>query len=146
MKTKNLVTITTAQKLTPKQRSIVKELIGKRIGDTFETEEVVDPSVVGGIRIKLGEQEFDATIRGTLEKVDSLLEVIEVTTADPLTEIQRKRLRAALEAKLQRPFDLIEVVEPSVIAGLRLRVGSREFDGTYRKQLDRLQSKLTNEL
>jgi F0F1-type ATP synthase delta subunit len=146
MKTKKTVIITTAQKLTDKQRSILKELIAQKIGTAIAIDEIVDTSVIGGIRIQLGTQEFDATISGTLEKVDSLLEVIEVTTADPLSASQRKSLKDSLQKKLGRPAEMIEIVDPSVIAGLRLRVGSKEYDGTFKKRLEKLQATLKSEL
>jgi F0F1-type ATP synthase delta subunit len=146
MKTKKTVIITTAQKLTDKQRSILKELIAQKIGTAIAIDEIVDTSVIGGIRIQLGTQEFDATISGTLEKVDSLLEVIEVTTADPLSASQRKSLKDSLQKKLGRPAEMIEIVDPSMIAGLRLRVGSKEYDGTFKKRLEKLQATLKSEL
>lgn len=146
MKTTNTVVITTAQKLTAKQRSILKELIAQKIGSAFVIDEVIDTAVIGGIRIQLGGQEFDATISGTLEKVESILEIIEVTTADALTPDQRKILTSALQKQLGRPADIIEIVDPSMIAGLRLRVGSKEYDGTIKKRLEKLQAKLKSEL
>ncbi|MBP9781704.1 F0F1 ATP synthase subunit delta [Candidatus Woesebacteria bacterium] len=146
MKTTKTVIITTAQKLTDKQRSILKELIAQKIGTAIAIDEIVDTSVIGGIRIQLGNQEFDATISGTLEKVDSLLEVIEVTTADPLSASQRKSLTDSLQKKLGRPAEMIEIVDPSMIAGLRLRVGSKEYDGTFKKRLEKLQATLKSEL
>lgn len=146
MKTTNTVVITTAQKLTVKQRSILKELITQKIGSSFVIDEVIDVTVIGGIRIQLGSQEFDATISGTLEKVESVLEIIEVTTADALSPNQRKTLTSSLQKQLGRPADIIEIVDPSMIAGLRLRVGSKEYDGTIKKRLEKLQAKLKSEL
>ena len=146
MKNNNTVVITTAQALTDKQRAIVKELITQKIGTAFTIDEVVDSTVVGGIRIQLGSQEFDATISGTLEKIESLLEVIEVTTASKLTASQQKLLRDSLQKKLGRPSEIVQIVDPSVIAGVRLRVGSKEYDGTFKKSLEKLQATLTSEL
>lgn len=146
MKTTNTVVITTAQKLTVKQRSILKELITQKIGSSFVIDEVIDVTVIGGIRIQLGSQEFDTTISGTLEKVESVLEIIEVTTADALSPNQRKTLTSSLQKQLGRPADIIEIVDPSMIAGLRLRVGSKEYDGTIKKRLEKLQAKLKSEL
>lgn len=146
MKTNNTVLITTAQKLSDAQRASLKKIISKKIGSTFELTEIVDPVVIGGVKIKLGEQEYDVTISGSLEKVDSILEVVEVTTADPLTQSQTKTLRSGLEQKLGRAFELVQKVDPSVLAGLRLRVGSKEFDGTIKKQLEKLSLKITNQL
>ncbi len=146
MKNKTVVIITTAQTLTDKQRSVVKELMTRKIGSSFAIEEIVDATVVGGIRIQLGGQEFDATISGKLEKVESLLEVVEITTATKLTSTQRTMLKETLQNKLGKQSDLIEIVDPSVIAGVRLRVGSKEYDGTFKKSLEKLQATLTSEL
>lgn len=146
MKNSTNVIITTAQALTEKQRVIVKELITQKIGATFTIEEIVDATVVGGVRIQLGSQEFDATISGTLEKIESLLEVIEVTTANKLTTVQQKLLRDSLQKKLGKPSEIVEIVDPSVIAGVRLRVGSKEYDGTFKKSLEKLQATLISVL
>ena len=146
MKNSTNVIITTAQALTEKQRVIVKELITQKIGATFTIEEIVDATVVGGVRIQLGSQEFDATISGTLEKIESLLEVIEVTTANRLTTVQQKLLRDSLQKKLGKPSEIVEIVDPSVIAGVRLRVGSKEYDGTFKKSLEKLQATLISVL
>ncbi len=69
MPTKPKITITTAHKLTTEQLSTVKELITSKIGDS-EYEQIVDESVLGGIRLTLGGQDFDATIAGKLEKLE----------------------------------------------------------------------------
>ncbi|MCA9373176.1 F0F1 ATP synthase subunit delta [Candidatus Woesebacteria bacterium] len=143
---KHVVVVTTAHKLSDSQKSVVKTLITKKLGSGFEIKEVVDTSVVGGVRITLGSQNFDATISGTLEKIDSLLEAVEVTSAIPLTTTQRKLIHDGLKQKMGKSLEMVEIVDPTVIAGVRVRLGSREFDGTYQKQLEKLATTLTSEL
>ena len=58
---------------------------------------------------------FDATISGTLEKIDSLLEAVEVTSAIPLTTTQRKLIHDGLKQKMGKSLEMVEIVDPTVI-------------------------------
>lgn len=136
------VTVTTAQKLTAAQRASVHKLVEAKLGRHCTLVEVVDPAVVGGVRIAIGDQLFDATVAGKLERLQPQLQTVSVTTAEPLTANQRTTLTKGLEKSLAEPFQLKEVVDPTVLGGMRLMVGSVEFDGTLRKSLDALRHTL----
>lgn len=61
-----------------------------------------------------------------------------VRTAMPLSDDQSSRLSAALSAAMGAKVWLRQVVEPGLLAGARIAVGDRSFDGTVRGKLDRL--------
>lgn len=143
MKTQTpIVTVTTAQALSDKQRTAVQKLVEVKLGHHCQISEQVDPGVVGGVRIAIGDQLFDATISGKLERLQPLLQVVTVTTAQELTSHQRTKLTKGLESKLSEPFQLKEIVDPAVVGGVRITVGSQEYDGTIRKSLDTLRHSL----
>lgn len=66
----------------------------------------------------------------------------EVTSAVPLPEPYFERLRARLEAMTQRRVVLERRLDPSLIAGLVVRVGDRLYDGSARTRLAELREHL----
>lgn len=62
----------------------------------------------------------------------------EVTTALPLTAAQSKGVSAALRQALGQEPELTTRVDPSILGGLKVRVGSRLFDASLRSKLDSL--------
>jgi F-type H+-transporting ATPase subunit delta len=64
--------------------------------------------------------------------------VVEVSAARPLTDEQQVAIRAQLEQVTRSQIDLAVRVDPAVIGGLRIRIGSTVYDGTVRSQLSRL--------
>jgi len=66
----------------------------------------------------------------------------EAVTAFPLSDEQREALETALSDSLKRPVRLSVRVDPSVLGGVRVRVGSRVIDGTARRRLERMREHL----
>jgi F-type H+-transporting ATPase subunit delta len=62
----------------------------------------------------------------------------EVTSASALTEAQAADLRAALKATLGKDVTLVPQVDPALIGGLIVKVGSRMIDGSLRTKLNSL--------
>lgn len=62
----------------------------------------------------------------------------EVTSAVPLTAAQQKALKASLAQSLGRDPELETRVDPSILGGLKVRVGSRLYDASLRSKLDSL--------
>jgi len=62
----------------------------------------------------------------------------EVTTAVALTDDQTDELRATLKAKTGRNIDLAAHVDPSLIGGLVVKIGSRMVDSSIRTKLNNL--------
>jgi F-type H+-transporting ATPase subunit delta len=62
----------------------------------------------------------------------------EVTTATQLTADQAKGLQAALRQALGRDPEIETRVDPSILGGLKVRVGSRLYDASLKSKLDSL--------
>ena len=60
----------------------------------------------------------------------------EVTSADELTATQLKELRAALKTALGHDVEVRAHVNPELIGGLIVKVGSRMFDSSLRRKLE----------
>jgi len=62
----------------------------------------------------------------------------EVASAEPLSETHLGDLKAALKASLGKDVSLETHVDPSLIGGLIVRVGSRMIDGSIKTKLNSL--------
>ena len=62
----------------------------------------------------------------------------EVTSAEPLSDSHADGLRAALKAALGKDVALDARVDPALIGGLVVKVGSRMIDGSLRTKLNSL--------
>jgi len=62
----------------------------------------------------------------------------EVITAVPLTPAQAEGVAAALRQALGKDPELSTRVDPAILGGLKVRVGSRLFDASLRTRLDSL--------
>ncbi len=62
----------------------------------------------------------------------------QVTTAIALTEAQAKGLQAALRASLGKDPEIETRVDPAILGGLKVLVGSRLFDASLKSKLDSL--------
>ncbi len=62
----------------------------------------------------------------------------EVTSAEPLSDAHVAELKAALKTSLGKDVALDTHVDPSLIGGLIVKVGSRMIDGSLRTKLNSL--------
>jgi len=62
----------------------------------------------------------------------------EVVTALPLTAAQAKGVAAALRQALGKDPEISTRVDPALLGGIRVKVGSRLFDASLRSKLDSL--------
>ena len=69
----------------------------------------------------------------------------DVTTARELNERERKQLRTVLERLSGRRVEANYELDPALIAGAVVRVGSTIYDGSVRTQLERLRVKLESQ-
>jgi len=67
---------------------------------------------------------------------------VRVEAARPLTEEQRRRIAEALEKAMKTKVNLLTGVAGRLMAGMRLRIGSRMLDSTARGKLHRLRDTL----
>ncbi len=63
----------------------------------------------------------------------------EVTTAHPLTDVQREQLRARLIESGYGNVNINERVDPSLLGGLVVKIGARLYDTSLKSRLQRLQ-------
>lgn len=63
---KTVATVSSAQPLTGEQRTRLTETLTRRYGTAISLNVVVDPEVVGGIRVEVGDDVIDATISSRL--------------------------------------------------------------------------------
>jgi len=69
------VSITTAQALKPKMEKEIRSHLEKVLSGKIELTQTVDPEVIGGLLIRIGDHQFDGTIRKSLlEMKNNLLE------------------------------------------------------------------------
>jgi len=61
-----------------------------------------------------------------------------VTTAVPMTKTQAKSLADALSAAIGRDPQIETAVDPSILGGFKVRVGSRLYDASLKTKLDSL--------
>jgi F-type H+-transporting ATPase subunit delta len=62
----------------------------------------------------------------------------EVTTALPLSPAQARGVSAALRQALGKDPEITTRVDPAILGGIRVQVGSRLFDASLRSKLDTL--------
>ena len=62
----------------------------------------------------------------------------QVVTAVPLTPAQSKGVAQALRTALGKDPEIETRVDPSILGGIKVRVGSRLFDASLRSKLDSL--------
>jgi len=62
-----------------------------------------------------------------------------VTTAHPLTDLQRQQLLARLIEAGYGNVNIAETVDPSLLGGMVLRIGARLYDTSLKSRLQRLQ-------
>lgn len=132
-----IITVVTAQKLSEKQTEQVKSLLHERAGQAkvvFST----DPDILGGIQIKIGEQRFDASLEGKLQRLQLTQDRCVITSAVPLSSAQYKLLAEAIAQK-HGSIIIDEVVDPAVVGGVKIVIGSKEYDRTVAGRLRQLQ-------
>jgi len=69
-----------------------------------------------------------------------------VTSAAALTDADTERLRAILGARFAKRVLLTCLVDPGLIGGLIVRIGSLSFDGSIRSQLSAIHRQLLEEV
>ena len=62
-------TVTTAVELTPKDRDRVADELSKRLGKEIRLEVVVDPRILGGLKLQYGDRLVDASVSTRLQQL-----------------------------------------------------------------------------
>jgi F-type H+-transporting ATPase subunit delta len=63
------VTATVALRLTPEERARLAETLGRRTGKTIELSEEIDPDLIGGVVLRLGDTIIDGSVAGQLRRL-----------------------------------------------------------------------------
>ena len=107
------------------------------------------PYVVNFLKI-LCEENLLGELSGCLEayrqrynKDHGILEAT-VTSAIPLSDDERAKLLASLQAKTGKIIRLTEKTDPSVLGGLRLDLAGERLDGTVQRRLELLRDDIAN--
>jgi len=59
--------ITSAHELSPAQREQIERVLGSHLGKFIRAHYTVDPVLIAGLRVRVADMEYDASIRGKLE-------------------------------------------------------------------------------
>lgn len=82
-----------------------------------------------------------AAMRRMVEEFEGI-ERVEVVVPMPLSGTQKDLLRTVLERRTGKKVLLEETVDPAVLGGLVVRVGSTVYDGSVRTQLQEIRENL----
>ena len=61
--------VTTAEPLTADEEALVREKLTAMTGNTIEITSTVDPDLIGGIVVRIGDQVIDGSVRNKLERM-----------------------------------------------------------------------------
>lgn len=65
-----------------------------------------------------------------------------VYSAMPLADDQQRQIEERVRSRFQLEPVLVPVVDPSLLGGLKIRIGDQQYDGTVRTRLDLLRQQL----
>lgn len=128
-------TLTDAQLPVSRRQQIVEDLLG---GIANPTTTALVSMVVGTGRARDLPAIIDELVR--LSAAEGNREVAEVRSAVDLTDDQKQRLSAALEAKTGKKVELKVIIDPTVLGGLVAQVGDTVIDGSVKTRLQQLKT------
>jgi F-type H+-transporting ATPase subunit delta len=71
-KNRALATVRVAKPLSSEQRNRLRAALTKQVGRDVAIQEIVDPGVLGGMRVEIGDEVFEGTVSGRLEEARRL--------------------------------------------------------------------------
>ena len=66
-------TVISAAPLDKAEQAAIQQQLGQMVGGTLEIEQQVDPAILGGVIVRLGDRMIDGSVRGRLERLRSRL-------------------------------------------------------------------------
>ena len=91
------VKVVTAKRLTVSEYESVSVILADKLGKDVYLEKVVDPEIIGGVIVKIGDEVYDASSRRQLEKITNEMESVDL---DGKTIGEAKELTQALNKKV----------------------------------------------
>ena len=128
-------TLTDAALPVSRRQQIVEDLLG---GQANPLTTALLSMVVGAGRARDLTSIIDELVK--LSAAEGNKELAEVRSAIELTDDQKQRLTAALEAATGKKVELKVIIDPSVLGGLVAQVGDTVIDGTVKTRLQQLQT------
>lgn len=122
-----------------KKRDIMRDIFGESA--TPETLAIVTLMVQRGMTDQLGDL---ARRFSEIAEAERGVVIAEVTTAIELDDALRAKLVKQISTALDRPVNLRERVDQTILGGIRINVAGRVLDGTVASQLDGVRQALTN--
>jgi F-type H+-transporting ATPase subunit delta len=107
--------------------------------DEDRAREVVDAAIASGRRNRNAVLAYFSR----LLRLDRTRNTAEIASAEPLDPPTRTRVATALAHRYRRRIATVFTVDPELIAGLRVRVGSDVHDGTVRAALTTLEGRFS---
>lgn len=128
-------TLTDAALPVSRRQQIVEDLLG---GQASPTTTALVSMVVGTGRSRDLPAIIDELVK--LSAAEGNREVAEVRSAVALSDDQKQRLAAALEAKTGKKVELKVIIDPTVLGGLVAQVGDTVIDGSIKTRLQQLKT------
>ncbi len=128
-------TLSDAQLPVSRRQQIVEDLLG---GRAHSTTTALVSMVVGTGRSRDLPVIIDELVK--LSAAEGNKEVAEVRSAVELTDDQKQRLVAALEASTGKKVELKVIIDPTVLGGLVAQVGDTVIDGSIKTRLQQLKT------
>jgi F-type H+-transporting ATPase subunit delta len=72
LKNRVVATVRVAQPLSAEQRERLRRTLSTQVGREVAVQEVIDPGVLGGVRVELGDEVIEGTVAGRLEQARRL--------------------------------------------------------------------------
>ena len=106
------VLIITASILTAPEKESVAKILGEKLGCLVILETTVDPTIIGGIIVKAGDQVYDASTRRQLERVKGELNKVEMSGQ---TLDKPEGITGALTETVQKYSPKVDLEEVGII-------------------------------
>ncbi len=91
------VKVVTAKRLTVSEYESVSVILADKLGKDVYLEKVIDPEIIGGVIVKIGDEVYDASSRRQLEKITDEMETVDL---DGKTIGEAKELTQSLNKKV----------------------------------------------
>ncbi len=116
-----------------KKKAILEEILGQSVSEL----------TYGFIRIILTkgrEAELLGIAHGfqNLYRVHMGIEEAVITSAHELSDAQKEDIRTKLKGVTGSSIEIKEIIDPSIIGGIKIRVGDKQYNGSIAYQLDQL--------